>query len=75
MTDANRLGSSSETLSWVLTGIVSVPREICRVVLAHWVSWFASVLRSQRSDDPLVRDSVGRAIPEEDAQRGEVHRQ
>ena len=42
---------------------------------ADWMSWFASVLRSQRSDGQLVRDSVGRAILREDAQRGEVHRQ
>ena len=41
----------------------------------RWMSWFASVLRSQRGDDQPVRDSVGRAIPKEDAQRREVHRQ
>jgi len=41
----------------------------------RWMSWFASVLRSQRGNDQPVRDSVGRAIPKEDAQRGEVHRQ
>ena len=33
------------------------------------------MLGSQRSDDQLICDSVGRVIPKEDAQRGEVHRE
>ena len=59
--------------SWGL--IASRPRPAARVVAKDGgVDSGASVLRSQWSDDQLIRDAVGRAIPKEDAQRGEVHR-
>jgi hypothetical protein len=46
-----------------------------RETLRPMPSWFVSVLRSQGSDDELIRDSVGLAVPQEDSHRGEVHRQ